>query len=485
MTPEQEHGPEHMPEGEEAAPAGVGLMSIVRWGLVVLMAALAVASLVRHAGVFARAGVQEAAVRWQCPMHPSVVSDHPGECPICSMTLVPVKGEPAMPSAASDLPGLVAVDLTPERVRLSGLRTEVVRRGALAPELRAPGVVAAAEDRLVQVHTRVAGWVQDLRVARTGDRVARGDVLASLYSPELVTAQQEYLNARRWAREPGTPSEVGRLTAGLGEDARRRLERLGIAAEEVAAIDRSGRAAAALAIRAPATGWVVRKTAVEGGYVQPGTELFALADLGTVWVLAEVPERHAGRLRPGQAVTLETAAEPGRSWTGTIDGIYPTLDATTRTARVRVVVPNADLRLWPGMYADVRIALAESTGLLVPRDAVIDTGTEQYVFVASGDGRFEPRRVRLGARSGEVVELLEGVQEGDAVVTSANFLIDSESRLRAAVAGLAGGADACADEFDRVRYPEKYAQCRACEVQHRGMGSMAEDCKQAIAKPWR
>jgi Cu(I)/Ag(I) efflux system membrane fusion protein len=512
------HVPSHddvLPEGEEAAPAGVRTMAIIRWTLIAVMALLAAASVLHYAGVFAPRSIDTAAVQYYCPMHPSIVQDEPGACPICGMTLVPRApatagravddhagaadeqaehtggaGESTAAVAATTVPGLAPITLPPERVQLMGIRTATVEHAALGGELRIVGYVAANEAAVVQVHTRFAGWIQELRVARTGEHVRRGDVLATIYSPTLLTTQQELLNARRWAgadaASGATAATTGPRTS-LVEGARRRLELFGVAAEDVRAIERAGTPLQAVPLRAPADGYVMEKAAVQGSYVEPEATLFQIADLSTLWVLAEVYESELARVAAVAAARLTTAAYPGVTFSGRVDYVYPTLDAATRTLRVRLIFANPDLRLRPGMYGDVVLDLPAAAGLVVPREAVVDTGEMAYVFVARPGGRFDPRRVRLGAAAGDRVVVADGLTEGETVVTSANFLVDSESRLHAAISGMGGetAPSSCDRDFDRARFPEKYDACRACELQHRGMGSMEDDCKQAIARPWR
>jgi Cu(I)/Ag(I) efflux system membrane fusion protein len=284
----------------------------------------------------------------------------------------------------------------------------------------------------------------------------------------------------------------------LAEDARRRLELLGLAEQEIAELAKTGQAMRDVPIRAPVSGTVIRRDAVEGSYVQPGASLFTVADLSTVWVIADVHEYELRRVRVGQPARLELTAYPGQTFTGKVQFLYPALDPQTRTMRVRLEFPNRKQALRPGMYGTVYLTLPSTAGLAVPVEAVVDTGETQYLFVARDGGRFEPRKVKLGARGDGEVEILDGVQEGETVVTTANFLIDSESRLRAAIEGQTSGgtggqtgaapgpgASATCAEFDGQKYPDKLAACRACEIQHRGMGSMVDDCKNAIPRPWR
>jgi Cu(I)/Ag(I) efflux system membrane fusion protein len=510
-----EHPAEPMPEGDERPPPGTRAMAVVRWVLVAAMAVAAGASLLHFSGRSLSGGPAPAPANavYYCPMHPQVQQDHPGSCPICSMTLVP-KGEAKAPlpeaqPAGASVPGLMPIDLSPERVQLIGVRTEPVTRRPVAGGLRTVGVVQASERRLAQITARFGGWVEELLVAETGQKVKRGQVLATIYSPELLQAQEELLSALRWSTAPGPrpgghgghadPAETMR------EDARHRLELLGIAAPEIDALVREGKPRRAIGLRSPFDGYVIGKRVVAGMAVQPGAALFEVADLSTVWVVAEVFEADAARVRVGQRARFTVAAYAGEEMEGKVQFVAPVIEAGARTLRVRIEVRNrvgpAGPRLRPGMYGDVRLALPDSAALTVPAQAVVDTGELTYVFLARPGGRFEPRRVKLGARvdadGDSRFEVREGVQEGDVVVTTANFLIDSESRLQAAIAGqvaaepAAGAAPAegqgpdCGTAFDARKYPAKAQACRACELQHRGMGGMEEDCKNAIARPWR
>jgi Cu(I)/Ag(I) efflux system membrane fusion protein len=497
---------EHAP-APTGPPRGVRTMSIVRWVLVCLTALIALGSILSYAGV--RPGGPKSAPSEQlytCPMHPSVVQDHPGQCPICSMTLVPKLQQQARPSATTAanpnpaVPGLAAVDLSPERIQLIGMRTATVKREDLGGELRTVGVVGANERGLAQINTRFAGWIQKLLVSATGERVRRGQALAMIYSPDVLRAQQELLVARGWtgSADARTTHEHDTFTGELGASARRRLELLGISGQEIDEVLRTGKAVDAIAIRSPVDGYVVAKSAVVGVAVQPGTVLFEVADLSQVWVTADVYEQDIPRIHVGQKARMELSSFPGELHTGKVQFIYPVLDAGSRTLRVRIEFKNKTdrngPRLRPGMSGTVYLDLPRTSGLLAPAEAVVDTGEAQYVFVAKAGGHFEPRLVKVGARLKDRVEILSGVSEGDVVVTTGNFLVDSESRLRAAIEGqTAPGADggaakpvsACDSDFDARKYPAKANACRACEIQHRGMGTMVDDCKNAIPKPWR
>ena len=492
---------EPMPEGEEAAPPGTHVMAIVRWVLIAAMAVGAAVAWMSYAGVWKEIG-HHSSVVYYCPMHPSVQQDHPGECPICGMTLVPKEksgGKGATPPMAQSTPdagavhGLVPVDLTPERIQLMGMRTAKVERQRLVPDLRTVGYVTANEEGLMRVQPRFSGWIVDLMVDKTGQRVTKGQVLATIYSPDLLTAQQEFLNARKWSAhaDPQAPT-AHELSMGLAEDARKRLELLGIANEDIDMLEKTNQPVRALKLRSTATGYVVTKTAVQGAFVQPGAELFQIADLSTVWILADIEENEAQCVRVAAPARLELTAYPGKSFGGRVQFLYPNVDSSTRTLKARLEFENPKLWLKPGMYGNVSIQLKAAEGLTIPADALVDTGESKYVFLARPGGHFEPREVRVGFRTGERVEILAGLGEGDEVVTTANFLIDSESRLRAAITeqgtsgakGSSQGPD-CGSDFDRQKFPDKYQQCRQCEIVHRGMGTMEEDCKNAIPQPWR
>jgi Cu(I)/Ag(I) efflux system membrane fusion protein len=513
MTDAREEGG---PPPDDRAPPGVRPAAAVRWTLVAAMAIAALASVAYKVGWF-RAGASSATggasaekVLYQCPMHPAIIQDHPGECPICGMTLVrrtagdiaraPSGGADA--GAANGVPGLSPVDLTPERIQLIGMRTAMVERAPLADSLRTVGVVAANERGLAQVSVRFSGWVQQLLVAETGRRVKKGEVLATIYSPEVVRAEQELLTARGWAaKEAGAPraDEAGGTMHDLGDlgaAARRRLELLGVAPPEIDAVIARGKPADSVPIRSPVDGFVTARNVVPGAAVQPGPPLFEVANLSRVWVLADVFEQDAARLHVGQKGSLELAAFPGDRFEGRVQFIYPTVAAATRTLKVRLELANKSgpggVKLRPGMYGNVALALPAASGLVVPAEALVDTGDHQYVFVATGGGHFEPRSVTVGVRTGDKVQIVRGVSPGETVVATGNFLVDSESRLRAAIAGQAAAAPGggelgpdCAREFDARKFPDKTQACRACEVQHRGMGTMVEDCKNAIAKPWK
>jgi Cu(I)/Ag(I) efflux system membrane fusion protein len=447
------HAPDDLREGEEAPPPGTRAMAVVRWVLVAVMAVIATGSVLAHFGradrdatTAAPAAGHTRAPLYHCPMHPQIVQDHPGECPICNMTLVekPAPGTtPASTRAAGAPAGLAPITIPHDRVQKIGIRTAQITRGPRSDDLRTVGTVAANERGLAQISPRFSGWIEELMVAETGQHVRRGQVLATIYSPDVLQAQQELLTAQGWTTGPSSSAlpqpEHAPPLQGLVADARRRLELLGVSPQEIDAISRRHEPVRAVPIRAPVDGHVITKRAVVGMNVMPGAPLFEIADLSSVWVLAEVYESDLQRVRVGQPARFESAAYPGEIFRGKVQFIYPTVDPGSRTLRLRLELPNrpgpAGLKLRPGMYGDVSLDLPASTALMLPVEALVDTGQAQYVFVVRPDGVFEPRAVTLGARQGAQVEVRSGLAAGETVVTTANFLVDSESRLRAAIDG--------------------------------------------------
>jgi Cu(I)/Ag(I) efflux system membrane fusion protein len=371
--------------------------------------------------------------KFWCPMHPEVTSDDPeARCEKCGgMKLVP--REPAPPGGARPVTGLVPVDITPERVQLMGMRTAKVTRERLSPLLRTIGFVSANESALAIITARFTGWVEELKVAQSGQQVSKGQVLVNVYSPELTTAQQVYLNAIRWTREPGGGAPGGSVAGNLDQDAKKRLELLGMAPQDIAELAKAIRPFTSTPIRSPVSGFVARRGALPGLYFTPGTELFQVADLSSVWVIADVYEYDMSRVKVGQRASLSLGAYPGERFSGRVQFIYPAVNPESRTLQARMEFKNAGLKLRPGMYGDVVIELEAAGGLAVPTEAIVDTGEQAYVFVSKPGGRFEPRQVKLGARAEGRIQVLDGLAEGEWVVTTANFLVDSESRLRAAV----------------------------------------------------
>ena len=449
-------------------------MAAVRWLLLLAITALAVHSVWTTWGPSHEHRATEPD-RYYCPMHPQIRSPDPGECPICHMRLEPIPRERQQPVATSTPPsdaavttgagatgadaaaapasvsgddagplqGVVPVTVTLDRQQLIGVTTAPVARHTISQQLRVPGVVEVPENMVAHVHVRSAGYIERVAVRTTGVRVARGEPLAWVYSPQIYQTEQELLTAHRWAAErvPGSaaPTDAAPHVNTLQPTeveaaARRSLELLGVDPSDIDAILRAGTPLRAVPLRAPIAGYVTRFAAVLGAYAMPETTLYEIADLSRVWVVASLYERDVSRVRPGLPARFVTPGVPGGPWSARITLIEPEVSASTRTARVRLEATNPGMALHPGQYGDVVFNLTASTTLAVPRDAVIDTGTQQYVFVDRGEGRFEPRPVRTSALVGDLLEVAEGVREGERVVVRGNFMLDSESRLQASLA---------------------------------------------------
>ena len=429
-------------------PPGAGAMNVARWvlfGGLLLLAVASVGSYVLSLRSPAGASRTQAQARYYCPMHPTYTSDRPGECPICSMTLepIPAGGVGGGPTGADgDVPGLTTVHLSPERVQLIGVRTAVVERRPIGARLDLVGFVTPDESRLRRVQIRAAGWVQDLFVSRTGETVRTGQPLLTLYSPELYQSEQEYLiEARAQAlapRDSGATASMPGMShdAGGAASALTRLTLLGVPSEEIARLSRVPVAIPRLTLRATVNGTVLERNVTQGQYVAADVPLYTIADLSRVWVLADLYEMDFASVRAGDRATFTADALPGRELSGRIEFVYPTVSTETRTLKVRLALDNADGTLRPGMYGRVRVAGRGGAALTVPGEAVVNTGEHRYVFLARSDGHFEPRMVWTGVQDGDRVQILKGLAVGDTVVASASFLIDSESRLKAAIAGM-------------------------------------------------
>jgi Cu(I)/Ag(I) efflux system membrane fusion protein len=330
------------------------------------------------------------------------------------------------------------VRVAPGRIQATGVRSEPAARREVVRPVRAPGTVQFDERRVAVVALRAEAFIEQVADITTGNRVQRGQPLLRLYSPEVAAAGAQYVSAL---------AAAGGTSAATADGARRRLENLGVPPQLLVEIERTRRIPQAFVWPAPRDGVVLERSAVEGMRAPAGETLFRLADLSVVWVLADLPERELGNVAPGQVAEVRPRGLPGRAFTGRIELIYPQLNMETRTARVRIELPNPDGVLLPGMYAEVEIA-AKGGGpaIAVPNSAVIDSGTRQVVILDRGEGRFEPKDVKLGRRGGGFVEVREGVAEGDRVVVAANFLIDAESNLRAALRGLAAAATQAGEE---------------------------------------
>ncbi|MCK9396989.1 MAG: efflux RND transporter periplasmic adaptor subunit [Methylobacter sp.] len=323
-----------------------------------------------------------------------------------------------------------------EKIQRLGVKTAPVENTRIAHTVRAVGIVEADEQRLYNVTLRFNGFIEQLYVNTTGQSVTLGQPLFDLYSPELVSAQHEYLTARNSQSALGN-SEAW-LQSGmknLTESSLERLRNWGISESELMHLKQQGKVRQAVVVRSPATGIIMEKSVVAGARAMAGDTLFKIADLSQVWIIAEVYEQDIGLITLGQTVLATFDAYPGRTFKGKVGFIYPTLNPATRTVKVRVELPNPNGLLKPMMYAQLEIATQAHTALAVPRSAVLESGRRTLVLVDRGEGRFEPRPVKIGIRGEEMTEILEGLHEQERVVVSANFLIDAESNLDAALGG--------------------------------------------------
>lgn len=389
--------------------------------------------------------------KYQCPMHPQIIRDQPGSCPICGMDLVPMEVDaptqtdkkilyyrhPHKPEITSDKPmkdemGMdfvavyeasgVEVRISPVVVNNMGVRTAKVERDALWQRINTVAYVDYDGSKLSHVHLRTDGWLEQLAVRSEGERVRKGDRLFNVYSPTLVNAMEEYVQAIN--------SDNLRLISASKD----RLLALGIAEKQITQLAADLKVPRSVPVYATQDGVVSVLNVREGMYVNPDMEIMRLADLSNVWLLADVFEHQAAWVKLGQSAEVKLSYLPGKTWTGRVEYIYPSLDPKTRTLKVRMRFSNPDEELKPNMFAHVSIfGGARKDLLIIPREALIRTGQDEHVIVSLGDGRFAPRTVVAGMESGDYVEIVRGLEEGESVVVSGQFLIDSEASLKASL----------------------------------------------------
>ncbi len=421
--------------------------------------------------------------QYHCPMHPSFISDKPGDCAICGMKLVPMekkaetppaKPAPAkknlyrstmMPNEISDkpgkdsmgmemvpfeseapvagtagIPGLAAVAISPEKRKLMNLQLATVEVKNLSRRLRTSARIVADETRLFRVTAKIDGYVEKLFVNASGQAVHRGQPLLSIYSPDLVASQQEFLSALAMAKQMGQSPDPLAAESGRGllDAARRRLKLWDISDAQVERLEKSGRVEKALILAAPAGGYVSEKMVLAGQKIMAGEILMVVTDLSDVWAEADLYESDAAYVKLGMAAELTLPFLPGKSFPGRISFLNPFLDAASRTLTARLEIANPDLLLKPEMYGDITLTIDLGERLAVPESAVMRTGERNYVFVDDGAGSLTPVQVQTGIQSGNDMEILSGLKRGDRVVAAANFLVDSESSLKAALQAYTG-----------------------------------------------
>jgi Cu(I)/Ag(I) efflux system membrane fusion protein len=422
------------------------------------------------------------AALYRCPMHPAITSDHPGDCPICGMKLVldasastdsggaakpgerkilfyrspmnpkqtspvPRKDEMGMDylpvhedeaAGRAPVPGMAAVTIDPSRQQLIGLRTSAVSKGAVGGTWRTAARIEVAPTRVRKTNVKIEGFVERVFVDFVGQSVRKGQPLFSIYSPALLAAQNEYLLAlqtKESLAKGGAPDEDG---DSLVKAARRRLELWDVRESEIDRLSTTREPSKTLTLVSPIAGVVTAKNIVQGARLSPGEAPYEITDLGEVWAMADAYESDLSRIRPGMKASLTLPAYPNRIFSGSVAFIDPLLDAKTRTVKVHLHFMNPKRELKPEMFGEVTLEGLKRDGLRIPADAVIRAGHEDVVFIASGAGRFEPRVVHVGEKIGDEVEVTGGLELGQEVVTRANFLVDSESQLRASLAAIGG-----------------------------------------------
>ena len=379
-------------------------------------------------------GSERKVLYWYDPMHPAYKSDKPGIAPDCGMTLVPKYADD---ESMAKMP-MGTVTITPEKQVMAGVRTALVERKPLVRDIRTTTQIVADETKIAHIHVKVAGYIDQVYVDFVGQLVKKGQPLFTLYSPDLVSAEEEYLIAKRGNATLGVApfAEVSQGAQSLLQSTRQRLKLWDISDDQIKQLDQTGKVSKDLTFYSPITGFVTDRKVFPQASVTPDTELYTVSDLSTVWADADIYEYEVPFVHLGQRVTLTLSYYPGKTYTGNIAYIYPTVDPQTRTVKVRIQLPNPGFDLKPQMFADAELRVDYGVKIVVPDEAVLDAGTEQRVFVVHPGGIFEPRKVILGPVFDGNAAVLSGLKAGETVVVSGNFLIDSESNLKDAMSGM-------------------------------------------------
>jgi len=351
-----------------------------------------------------------------------------------SQQKAPKYGNPSAREMAPQETPLAPIQLSPQRMQSIGVQIGKVESKTVSDEIRFYGSVQASERRLAYVQARFAGWIRHVYADATGDFIGKGRPLFTIYSPDLVATEREYLLAKKNASalQQSSVSGVADGAALLADAAKARLQQWEIPESELKKLDDTGEVITNLTFNSPVSGYIMEKNVLPNMYVQPETKLYTIADLSEVWVYAQIFQNDAGKTKPGDRAEITLDAYPGRIFTGRVDYVLPQLDMATRTLPVRLVIPNPGLKLRPGMYVNVSVKLPMGKQTVVPDAAVFHSGTRNLVFIYSGDGNIEPREVLVGAHVGDQVVISKGLKTDEQIVTSANFLIDSEAQLQAA-----------------------------------------------------
>jgi RND family efflux transporter MFP subunit len=388
---------------------------------------IAIAFAVLAAGIWWRFGRKPATAKTQVASSAAASTGSETQNGMLGMSEQPANAQP------TEVP-VAPIQLSPQRMQSIGLQLGQVEYKPVSDEVRFYGNVQVNERRLAYVQTRFAGWIRKVHVDATGDFVRKGQALFTVYSPDLVTTEQEYLLAKQnaGALQQSSVTGVAAGASSLLESARQRLLQWEISPNEIAKLDQTGKVITDLTIYSPVSGYITEKNALPNLYVQPDTKLYTVADLSEVWVLAQIFQNDAGKIKPGDPAEVTVDAYPNTIFQGRVDYVLPQLDSATRTLPVRLVFPNLGLKLRPGMYVNVRARMPMGRQLVVPASAVFHSGMRNLVFLNHGAGQIEPREVELGPSVGDQFVIRKGVKQGEQIVTSANFLIDSEAQLQAA-----------------------------------------------------
>ena len=397
----------------------------------------------QHSGLATEQKAAQGKQLYTCAMHPFIIKDKPGTCPICGMELIkkieaPADGTAQTPEQKQQADMLGHVSMSPTQRTMANVATVEAKKTTMNKEINAVGIVQYDQSRQAKATAWIAGRIDRLNVNTVGAIVSKYKPVAEVYSPDLVATQQEYLLAVK-SREQLKNSPIASISqngAGLVDSAKQRLMLFGVKESQIAELEKTGKPNIRLPIYTPISGIVIEKLVQQGQYVNVGEVLFNVADLSSVWVEVEVYENEFPNIHLGQKVEIRSQSFPGKPFTGRISYIYPFLDPKTRTVKARVEMPNPGMKLKPDMFVNAIIKVPLGSAIVVPVTAVMDTGKRQVVWVESSPGMFEPRDVQVGQRTDDKIQILSGINVGDKVAVSGGYLIDSESQLK----GNSGGA---------------------------------------------
>ena len=388
-----------------------------------------------QAGDMSKPAGERKVVFWYDPMHPAYKSDKPGIAPDCGMQLVPKYADEDKGMGAM---AVGSVKISADKQQLIGVRTVKVERESLMRSVRTTGQLTADESKIAHVHVKISGYIDKVYVDYVGQLVKKGQPLFTVYSPDLVATEEEYLIAKRGEKNFGTSEfkEVSQGGQALLRSARERLQRWDVSNEQIRKLDESGEVTRTLTFYSPAAGFVMDRKAFPETAITPEMDLYQITDLSKIWVNADVYEYEVPFVKVGQTAEMQLSYYTGKKYTGKITYIYPTVDPVARTVKVRIEFANPKYDLKPQMFANVELKVNYGRQILVPQEAVMDSGDKQYVFLVHEGGMFEPRDIKMGAKLDGKVVVLSGLEPGDTIVTSGNFLVDSESRLKSAMGGM-------------------------------------------------